>query len=311
MIVLITGGAGFIGSHLAEYFQDKATVRVLDNLRTGAKANLAGLAHEFIEGTIADRDTVRAAMQGADLVFHLAAMVSVPESMANPAACVADNVVGTLTVLEEAARAKVRKLCFASSAAIYGDNPAVPKIETMMPEPHSPYAITKLDGEFHCAMFQREGLLETAALRFFNVFGPRQNPRGPYAAAVPIFIESALAGRPLKIFGDGGQTRDFVSVKDVVAASVHAAATPGLTGVFNVARGGHITIIALAKKIIALTGSASRVVHESGRAGDVRHSTASIEKLRATGFAPACDLDEALAATVGWFAALCAQKNRK
>lgn len=302
MNILITGGAGFIGSHLAGYFQGKATVRVLDNLRTGTKANLAGVAHEFIEGTITDRNTVRAAMQGVDVVFHLAAMVSVAESMENPAACVADNVIGTLTVLEEAARAKVRKLCLASSAAIYGDSPVMPKVETMMPEPHSPYAITKLDGEFHCAMFQREGLLETAALRFFNVFGPRQNPRGPYAAAVPIFIESALAGRPLVIFGDGEQTRDFVSVQDIVAASVHVATTPGLSGVFNVSGGGCITINALAKKIIALTRSASRIIHEPGRTGDVRHSAASSEKLRATGFRAACDFDEALAATVEWFA---------
>ena len=302
MIVLITGGAGFIGSHLAGHFQEKATVRVLDNLRTGTKENLAGLSCEFIEGTITDRDTVRAAMQGVDLVFHLAAMVSVPESMAKPVEGVAINVTGTLIVLEEAARAKVRKLCFASSAAIYGDNPTVPKIETMMPEPRSPYAITKLDGEFYCTMFQREGLLETAALRFFNVFGPRQDPRGPYAAAVPIFIESALAGRPLKLFGDGEQTRDFVSVKDVVAACVHFATTPGLTGVFNVAGGGRITIHELAKKIIALTGSTSPIVRESERVGDVRHSTASIAKLRNTGFAPTCDLNEALTATAKWFA---------
>jgi UDP-glucose 4-epimerase len=302
MIVLITGGAGFIGSHLAGHFQGKATVRVLDNLRTGAKANLAGLAHEFIESTITDRAAVRAAMQGVDVVFHLAAMVSVPESMAKPVECVANNVTGTLIVLEEASRAKVRKLCFASSAAIYGENPTVPKVETMLPEPRSPYAITKLDGEFYCAMFQREGLLETAALRFFNVFGPRQDPRGPYAAAVPIFIESALAGRPLRIFGDGGQTRDFVSVKDVVAACVHIATTPGLTGVFNVAGGGRITILELAKKILALTGSASPVVLEPERAGDVRHSTATIEKLRGTGFTPSRDLDAALAATAKWFA---------
>jgi UDP-glucose 4-epimerase len=302
MNVLITGGAGFIGSHLVEYFQGKATVRVLDNLRTGTRENLAGMEHEFIAGTITDRDTVRAAMQGVDLVFHLAAMVSVPESMANPTACVTDNVLGTLTVLEEAARAKARKLCLVSTAAIYGANPAVPKVETMMPEPRSPYAITKLDGEFHCEMFQREGLIETVALRFFNVFGPRQNPRGPYAAAVPIFIESALAGCPLKIFGDGEQTRDFISVKDVVAACVHAATTPGVTGVFNVARGGCITVNALAEKILALTESESPIIREPARVGDVQHSTASIEKLRATGFTPSCDFDDALAATVKWFA---------
>ena len=298
MIVLITGGAGFIGSHLVEHFQKTATVRVLDNLRSGAKKNLERLSHEFIEGTITDRDTVRTAMQGVDFVFHLAAMVSVPESMKNPTGCVTENVLGTLIVLEESARAKVRKLCFASSAAIYGNSPIVPKVETMMPEPCSPYAITKLDGEFYCAMFQREGLLETAALRFFNVFGPRQDPRGPYAAAVPIFIKSALANRQLTIFGDGEQTRDFVSVKDVVAAITHVASTPGLTGVLNVAGGGQITINDLAKKIIALTASESPIVHAPARDGDVRHSTASVEKLRATGFASGYDFNDALAATV-------------
>ena len=301
MIVLITGGAGFIGSHLAEHFQKKAAVRVLDNLRTGARRNLDGLAHEFIGGSVTDRAAVRAAMAGVDYVFHLAAFVSVPESVEKPAECVEINAIGTLIVLEEAARAGVKKLCLSSSAAIYGDNPAMPKTEDMRPEPLSPYAVTKLDGEYYCAMFRRAGLLETVALRYFNVFGPRQDPRGAYAAAVPIFIESALAGRPITIFGDGGQTRDFISVKDVVAANVHFATKPGLGGVYNVARGGRITIHELAKKIIALSGSHSEIVHRPERAGDVKHSTASIERLRASGFAPAADFGEALAATVKWF----------
>ena len=296
MKILVTGGAGFIGSHIVEHLQGKADIRVLDNLRTGSRKNLTGLAHEFIGGTITDRATVRAAMEGVDGVFHLAAMISVPESMEKPVECVAINTTGTLIVLEEAARAKVRKLCFSSSAAIYGDNPVVPKVETMPPEPRSPYAITKLDGEFYCAMFHREGLLETASLRYFNVFGPRQDPRGPYAAAVPIFIESARAGTPITIFGDGGQTRDFISVKDIAAANVHFATTPGLTGVHNVARGGRITIGDLAKKILAITGSASEIIHRPERAGDVRHSTASIEKLTSAGFAPQADFDESLAA---------------
>lgn len=296
MKILVTGGAGFIGSHIVEHLQGKADIRVLDNLRTGSRKNLTGLAHEFIGGTITDRATVRAAMEGVDCVFHLAAMISVPESMEKPIECVAINTTGTLIVLEEAARAKVRKLCFSSSAAIYGDNPVVPKVETMPPEPRSPYAITKLDGEFYCAMFHREGLLETASLRYFNVFGPRQDPRGPYAAAVPIFIESARAGTPITIFGDGGQTRDFISVKDIAAANVHFATTPGLTGVHNVARGGRITIGDLAKKILAITGSASEIIHRPERAGDVRHSTASIEKLTRAGFAAQADFDESLAA---------------
>jgi UDP-glucose 4-epimerase len=303
MTILITGGSGFIGSHILEHFQGKATVRVLDSLRTGSRRNLTGFAHEFIEGSVTDRATVRSAMEGVDYVFHLAAMISVPESMQKPIECVEINTTGTLIVLEEAARAKVKKLCFSSSAAIYGDNPVIPKVESMLPEPHSPYAITKLDGEYYCAMFQREGHLETACLRYFNVFGPRQNPRGPYAAAVPIFIESSIAGVPLTIFGDGEQTRDFVSVKDVVAANVHFATTPGITGVYNVARGGRITINDLAKKIIALTGSRSTITRYPGRAGDVKHSTASIEKLRAAGFTPQSDFDDALAATAKWFSA--------
>jgi UDP-glucose 4-epimerase len=303
MKILVTGGAGFIGSHIVEHFQRNAEVRVLDNLRTGTRRNLHGLTHDFVEGSITDRGVVRAAMEGIDYVFHLAAMISVPESMQKPVECVEINTIGTLIVLEEAARAGVRKLCFSSSAAIYGDNPVVPKVETMSPEPRSPYAITKLDGEFYCAMFQREGLLETACLRYFNVFGPRQDPRGPYAAAVPIFIESALAGLPITIFGDGGQTRDFVNVKDVVAANAHFATTPGLTGVINVARGGRTSIEELANRLIAITGSKSPVVHQPVRAGDVTHSTACIERLLASGFSPAADFEESLAATVKWFAA--------
>ncbi len=301
MIVLVTGGAGFIGSHLVEHLQEKATVRVLDNLRTGSKQNLDRLAHEFCEGSITDRAAVRAAMAGVDYVFHLAAFVSVPESVEKPVECVETNAIGTLIVLEEAARAGVRKLCASSSAAVYGDDPATPKVETMPPAPRSPYAITKLDGEYYCAMFQRMGLLETVALRYFNVFGPRQDPHGAYAAAVPIFIESALAHRPITIYGDGEQTRDFVSVRDVVAANVHCASQPGLAGVYNVARGGRLTIIDLARNIIALTGSRSEIVHAPARAGDVRHSTASIEKLRAAGFEAGADLEQALAATVEWF----------
>jgi UDP-glucose 4-epimerase len=300
--ILVTGGAGFIGSHIVEHFHGAAKVRVLDNLRTGVRGNLQGLACEFIEGSVTDRATVRSVMNGVDYVFHLAAMVSVPESMAKPIECVEINTIGTLIVLEEASRANVKKLCFSSSAAIYGDNPVVPKVETMLPEPRSPYAVTKLDGEHYCAMFQREGLLETVSLRYFNVFGARQDPRGPYAAAVPIFIGRALKNEPIAIFGDGGQTRDFISVKDVVAANVHFATKPGLTGVFNVAMGGRITINDLAKKIVALTGSRSAVTHHPGRAGDVRHSTASVEKLCAAGFEPGAGFDEALAATAKWFA---------
>lgn len=302
MKILITGGSGFIGSHIVEHYQDKAEeIRVLDNLRTGHRHNLDGLRHTFIEGSVTDRELVRKALEGIDRVFHLAAMVSVPESMAKPGECVDINVRGLLNVLEEAAAAGVGKLVFASSAAVYGDNPTVPKLETMLPEPKSPYAITKLDGEYYLGMFQREGRLETAALRFFNVFGPRQDPKGAYAAAVPIFIEKAVCGEDITVFGDGGQTRDFIFVKDIAGALVFAAETPGVTGVFNAGYGGQITINDLANNIIAAAGSSSRVLHAAERAGDVRHSRASAEKLRAAGWTPRYSLEEGLAATLGFF----------
>src|SRR5690349_10256262 len=188
MKILITGGAGFIGSHLAEHFQGQAAVRVLDDLRTGHERNLAGLEVEFVRGSILDRDILRTVMEGVDQVYHLAGMVSVAESVGNPRACVELNAIGTLNVLEAAAAAGVRKLCFSSSAAVYGDNPTVPKHEEMCPEPRSPYAVTKWDGECYCRQFAEAGKLETVALRFFNVFGPRQDPDGPYGAAVPIFF---------------------------------------------------------------------------------------------------------------------------
>ncbi len=231
MKILITGGAGFIGSHIAELYQSLAKeIRILDNLRTGYRHNLEGLRHTFIEGSVTDRDLVRKAVEGVDYVFHMAALVSVPESMAKPGECVDINVHGLLNVLEEASAAGVRKLVYASSAAVYGDNPTVPKLETMLPEPKSPYAITKLDGEYYLGMFQNQGSLETAAIRFFNVFGPRQDPKGAYAAAVPIFIEKALRGEDITVFGDGGQTRDFIYVKDIAGALAFAAETPGVTG---------------------------------------------------------------------------------
>ena len=297
MRVLITGGAGFIGSHIAEYFNGKAEIRIFDNLRTGYKHNLDGLDVEFIEGDICDRAAVKAAMQGVDYVFHLAAMVSVPESMFKPGECVDINVHGLLNVLEEAAAAGVKKLCFSTSAAIYGDNPVVPKLETMIPEPKSPYAITKLDGEYYCNMFTREGKLQTACLRYFNVFGPRQDPKSAYAAAVPIFIAKALANEDLTIFGDGEQTRDFIFVKDIVAANAFFAMNEH-TGVHNIANGGKISINDLATEIIRLTGSKSRIIHKEVRAGDVKHSRASIDKLTATGFKPSFSFSDGLAATV-------------
>jgi UDP-glucose 4-epimerase len=301
MRVLITGGAGFIGSHIVEHFQGKADIRVLDNLRSGFRRNLAGFTHDFIDGSITDRTTVRPAMAGVDYVFHLAAMVSVPESMEKPIECTEINTIGTLIVLEEAARAGVKKLTFSTSAAIYGDNPVTPKVETLFPEPKSPYAITKLDGEYYCGMFTREGRLQTACLRYFNVFGPRQDPKSQYAAAVPIFVDKAVRNEPITIYGDGEQTRDFIYVKDVVAANVFFATQSDQTGVFNVAYGQRITINDLARTICRLTGSKSEIRYAPPRAGDVKHSLAAVDKLRAAGFAPRGSLAEGLEATVKFF----------
>lgn len=302
MKILVTGGSGFIGSHIVEHYQGKADeIRVLDNLRTGYRKNLDGLKCDFIDGSITDREVVRKAVQGVDYIFHLAALVSVPESMSKPGECVDINVHGLLNVLEEAAAAGVKKLVFASSAAVYGDNPSVPKVETMAPEPKSPYAITKLDGEYYLGMFQREGRLETAAIRFFNVFGPRQDPKGAYAAAVPIFIEKAVMGENITVYGDGEQTRDFIYVKDIVGALSFAVETPGVTGVFNAGYGGQITINDLAGQVIANAGTAAQVLHAPERPGDVKHSRASADKLLAAGWKPQHTLDEGLSATFDFF----------
>ena len=299
---LVTGGAGFIGGHLCRGLLDAGVeVVVLDNLRTGRLSNLEDLPVRLVRGCITDRAAVREAVAGCEAVFHLAALVSVPESMERVHDCVSLNVTGLLTVLEEAAAAGARKLVLSSSAAIYGDDPEVPKREDMRPAPKSPYAITKLDGEYYCALFTATGRLETACLRYFNVFGPRQDPRSAYAAAVPIFIRRALAGQPVTIYGDGGQTRDFVFVKDVVSANIFAARTRGLSGVFNVGYGGSVTIRELAERIVAQTGGSSRIEHAETRAGDVRHSLASADKLRSTGWTPGYDLSRGLAETLSWY----------
>jgi UDP-glucose 4-epimerase len=301
MKVLVTGGAGFIGSHIVEHFQGIAEVRVLDNLRSGFRHNLIGFKHQFIEASISDRNAVRRAMEGMDYVFHLAAMISVPESVQKPIECNEINTAGTLIVLEEAARACVKKLVFSSSAAIYGNNPVTPKIETMSPEPRSPYAITKLDGEYYCKMFADDGRLATTSLRYFNVFGPRQDPKSQYAAAIPAFIERAIKNEPITIFGDGEQTRDFVYVKDIAAANVFFATQSKANDVFNVGYGERTTINDLASTICRLAGSDSRIQHGAERPGDVKHSLAATDKLRANGYIPKGDFYGALNATVEFF----------
>jgi UDP-glucose 4-epimerase len=301
MRILVTGGAGFIGRHISEHFQDRAEVRVLDNLRSGFKSNLSGLDCQLIVGSILDRDLVREAVKGVDFVFHLAAMVSVPESVQKPNECAEINAEGTAIVLEEAARARAKKLIFSSSAAIYGDNPTTSKIESMPAEPKSPYATSKYEGERHCCFFTDEGRLATVSFRYFNVFGPYQDPRSEYTAAVPAFIEKAIRNEPITIFGDGRQTRDFIYVKDVVAANAFFALKSQATGVFNVACGRQITITDLALTIRNLTKSSSTIHYGAERPGDVKHSVAGVDKIQTAGFRPVCDLAEGLCATIEFF----------
>jgi UDP-glucose 4-epimerase len=301
MRILITGGAGFIGRHIAEHFQGRTEVRVLDNLRSGFKSNLSGLECQLIVGSILDRDFVREAMKGVDFVFHLAAMVSVQESIQKPNECAEINAGGTAIVLEEAVRARAKKLIFSSSAAIYGDNPTIPKIESMPAEPKSPYAASKYEGERHCRSFTDEGRLATVCLRYFNVFGPYQNPRSEYAAVIPAFIEKAIRNQPITIFGDGRQMRDFIYVNDVVAANEFFALKSQATGVFNIGCGSQITITDLDLTIRNLAKSRSTIDYGAERPGDVKYSVADMDKTKAVGFRPVWDLSGGLRATVEFF----------
>ena len=301
MRVLITGGAGFIGRHICEHFQHRAEVRVPDNLRSGFESNLSGLKCQLIVGSILDRDVVKEVIKGVDFVFHLAAMVSVQQSVQKANECAEINAGGTAIVLEEAPRARVKKLICSSSAAIYGDNPTIPKIETMPTEPKSPYATSKHEAERQCRSFTDQRRLATVSLRYFNVFGPYQNPRSEYSAAVPAFIENAIRNEAITIFGDGRQTRDFIYVKDVVEANAFFALKSQATGVFNVACGQQLTITDLALTSRNLAESSSAIECGAERPGDVKHSLAGVDKTQSAGFRPVCDLTEGLRATIEFF----------
>lgn len=299
--ILITGGAGFIGSHLARRFSEQSEVTVLDDLRSGYARNLEGVRCRFLQGSILDEAALRQAVAGAEEIYHLAAMISVPESVAKPAECAELNTEGTRRVLAAALAVGARKVVLASSAAIYGENPTVPKLESMPPEPKSPYAETKLAGEHLLEEYRQAHGLGTTSLRFFNVFGPRQDPRSAYAAAVPIFIAKALRDEPIGIHGDGGQTRDFIHVTDIVGALAYAGASQDMSGTYNVGYGQSQSILALAQEIIRLTGSKSVIEHLPPRAGDVRHSLASTERLLAAGWKAQSSVSAGLAETIAAF----------
>jgi len=303
MRILITGGAGFIGSHIVEYFSGNADVIVLDNLSTGQIENISDFEFKLIEGDIRDESIVESALKNVDVVFHLAALVSVPGSMDDPLRCVDVNVNGLLNILRGSANAGVKKFIFSSSCSVYGNNPTIPKKENMLPEPESPYAVSKIDGEFYSHIFSGNNDMKTVCLRYFNVFGPRQNPNSTYAAVVPSFIVNALAGNNLNIYGDGEQTRDFVFVKDVARANVFAMEND-IDGIFNVANGCRISVNELAKTIIAITNSASQVNHLAVRSGDVKHSVACTEKISTAGFQPSYSFERGLTETVDYYTSL-------
>jgi nucleoside-diphosphate-sugar epimerase len=302
--VLVTGGAGFIGSRLVDALVERgARVRVLDDLSTGRRSNLASESDriEFFEGDIRDLDACRRACAGARFVFHEAALGSVPRSMKDPASTFAVNVSGTANVFSAARDESVETIVYASSSSVYGDSAVLPKREGEEGRPVSPYALSKSMTESLAECFARVFSMKVVGLRYFNVYGPRQSPEGPYAAVIPRFLQAIAKGSPLTIFGDGEQKRDFTFVSDAVAANLLAAgAPPALVGrVFNVAAGEETSVNTLAARLCELSGARSEILHLAPREGDVRESRADLSRSRRElGFEPAVSLEEGLRKTV-------------
>ena len=296
---VVTGGAGFIGSHICEELVKRGyQVTIIDNLSAGKLSNLESILKdknvEFVRGSITNSPLLRKLFSGADYVFHQAAITSVPYSVKNPKASHMTNMTGTLNVLVAARDNGVKKVVYASSAAVYGDSPVLPKTEDMTPNPLSPYAVAKLAGEYYCNVFQDIYRFKTVSLRYFNVYGPRQDPHSTYAAAIPLFVSLALAGKPPVIFGDGEQTRDFAFVKDVARANILAAESPA-SGIFNIGSATEITINHLVKLIYNLAGNgAIKPVYKDVRTGDILHSVAGITKSKTFSYSPEYTLEEGL-----------------
>ena len=307
---LVTGGAGFIGSNIAEALVRRDEyVRVLDNLSTGKLQNLVGLDDriEFIKGDIRDLEQVRKAVKGVDYVLHQAALPSVPRSIKDPITTNAVNITGTLNVLVAARDAKVKRLIYAASSSAYGDTPTLPKREDMPAKSISPYGISKYVGEQYCQLFTELYGLETVSLRYFNIFGPKQDPHSPYSSVISIFMKAFLNGVSPKIYGDGEQSRDFTFVSNAVQANLLACHAKGATGqVFNIACGRRTTINELARLIRELLGSDVKPAHVAPRPGDIRHSFADISKAQTIlGYEPKVDLTVGLMKTIDWFKTDC------
>lgn len=310
-VCVVTGGAGFIGSHLARRLgKDGVTVRVIDNLASGTLKNLEGAQGpvDFISGDIRDLDCLRSVFTGAQVVFHQAALTSVPGSVDDPVLTNYVNVAGTLNVLSAAKECGVKRVVIASSSAVYGNSPALLKSEDHIPQPVSPYAISKYAGEMYSTFFSQFQGIETVCLRYFNVYGPRQNRDSQYAAVIPVFISLMLKGGTPVIYGDGEQSRDFVYVDDVVNANLSAALAEAerVSGqVFNIASGAGISLNRLVDTLNQALGTQIKPKYEPERIGDVKHSCASIEKATTLlGYAPSVRFEEGLGMTVKWYAGL-------
>lgn len=298
--IVITGGAGFIGANLAEELAADNSVIIVDDLSVGRKENLTDLPGEnvkFVEGSIGDLSLLKRLFRNVDVVFHQAAISSVHKSIENPLATNDVNVTGALNVLLAARDSGVKKVVFASSAAVYGDTASTTQREDMMPNPQSLYAVTKLVGEYYCRVFQMVYGLPTVSLRYFNVYGPKQDPNSEYAAVIPRFAKRLSEGKPPIIYGDGEQTRDFVFVSDVVRANILAAESEA-TGVCNIGQGQSITINELATLITRIMNKDPGIIYEEARAGDIRHSLADISKAGLFGYRPQYDLEQGLRKTI-------------
>lgn len=307
MQVLVTGGAGFIGSHLAAALVARGdSVRVLDNFRTGKRENLADLAVELVEGDIGDEAVVQAAVADCDLIFHLAAMVSVPESVKTPKLNHHINVTGTFNVFEAARIAGVKRVVYSSSSAVYGDLPHLPAREGYVPHPISPYGAAKLMNEIIAESYRTSFGLDALGLRYMNVFGPRQDPSSPYSGVLSIFCRAAINGTGVTIYGDGQQTRDFVFVEDVVQANLLAAQLPSKQipdqPVFNVGRGQSTAINDIVEMLGELTHQAIPITYAPERLGDIKHSVADISQAQTIlSYYPQVTVLDGLKATLDWF----------